>query len=75
MRTAIPADRSFVLAGGLTPDAVAEAVARFRPDVVDVSSGVERVEGRKDPERVDAFVRAVRGDPAVPPSSDPNRPD
>ena len=49
-----------VLAGGLDPENVGEAVRRVRPDVVDVSSGVEGVPGRKDGERMRAFGRAVR---------------
>ena len=49
-----------VAAGGLTPDTVAEVVRAVRPWAVDVSSGVERVRGEKAPERVEAFVRAVR---------------
>jgi phosphoribosylanthranilate isomerase len=49
-----------MLAGGLAPDNVAEALAEVRPHAVDVSSGVERLPGRKDPERVRAFVEAVR---------------
>jgi phosphoribosylanthranilate isomerase len=40
---------------------VAEAAALLRPDVVDVSSGVEASPGVKDPEAVRAFVAAVRG--------------
>ncbi len=54
---------ALVLAGGLTPDNVAEAVAAFGPDVVDVSSGVETTPGRKDPERMRRFVAAARGGP------------
>ncbi|HUG52634.1 MAG TPA: indole-3-glycerol phosphate synthase TrpC [Vicinamibacteria bacterium] len=49
-----------VLAGGLTPDNVGEAIAAVRPDAVDVSSGVESAPGRKDPAKVRAFVDAVR---------------
>ena len=52
--------RYLVLAGGLTPENVGRAVAAVEPDAVDVSSGVESAPGRKDPERVRAFVRAVR---------------
>ena len=49
-----------VLAGGLTPENVAEAVALVRPWGVDVASGVESSPGRKDPDRVARFVRSAR---------------
>jgi phosphoribosylanthranilate isomerase len=50
-------DRLFVLAGGLTPANVAQAIAYVRPDAVDVSSGVEYDDKPgKDPEKVDGFV-------------------
>jgi phosphoribosylanthranilate isomerase len=47
------------LAGGLTPENVAEAIATVRPDIVDVSSGVE-TGGRKDAIKIERFIREVR---------------
>ncbi|MFQ5679184.1 MAG: bifunctional indole-3-glycerol phosphate synthase/phosphoribosylanthranilate isomerase [Gemmatimonadota bacterium] len=55
-----PGSARLVLAGGLRPATVADAVSRVRPDVVDVSSGVERRPGEKDPRRIRVFVREAR---------------
>ncbi|MEM8873525.1 MAG: phosphoribosylanthranilate isomerase [Planctomycetota bacterium] len=52
---------SVMFAGGLDPDNVADIVTRFRPNAVDVSSGIESgVRGFKDIEKMLAFVKAVR---------------
>jgi phosphoribosylanthranilate isomerase len=49
-----------VVAGGLKPENVGQAMATLKPWGVDVASGVEAQPGKKDPEKVRAFVRAVR---------------
>jgi len=51
--------RKLTLAGGLTPDNVRAAIEQVQPYCVDVASGVERAPGEKDPELVQAFVRAA----------------
>jgi phosphoribosylanthranilate isomerase len=50
----------FVIAGGLNPENVGEAIAAARPYGVDVSTGVESAPGIKDPEKMARFVAAVR---------------
>jgi len=56
---------TMVLAGGLRPDTVGEAVALVQPEVVDVSSGVEHLPGIKDPEKIARFMEAVCGHSAI----------
>lgn len=59
----VPVGRRVILAGGLTPDNVADGIATVRPWGVDVSTGVE-VPGdplRKDPVRMHGFIKAARG--------------
>ncbi|MEO7041238.1 MAG: phosphoribosylanthranilate isomerase [Gemmatimonadaceae bacterium] len=49
-----------VIAGGLTPDNVARAIELLKPDIVDVSSGVESATGVKDPKLLSRFLEAAR---------------
>ena len=55
----LAARRRVLLAGGLTPDNVADAISRVRPFGIDVSSGVERAPGVKDHQRLRALFEAV----------------
>lgn len=57
---ALAAARPVILAGGLSPETAAQAVARVRPAGIDVSSGVERAPGVKDEARLRALFAAVR---------------
>ena len=59
-RKAVNGTRTFAVAGGLKPGNVARAIHLLRPDIVDVSSGVEDAPGIKNPSIVADFMAAVR---------------
>ena len=61
LRDTVPADLVLGIAGGLSPENVAEAIRWLRPDLVDVSSGVEESPGKKNHVRIREFVQQVRG--------------
>lgn len=56
----LPLDRRILLAGGLNPDNVADAIAAVKPWGVDVASGVEREPGRKDPAALRRFIQNAK---------------
>ena len=57
--TASPLPKTWALAGGLTPENAAEAVARTKAPILDVSSGVEASAGIKDARKIKAFMDAI----------------
>lgn len=60
MAEGVPGGVRLMLAGGLQPDNVGEAIRRIRPWGVDVSTGVEATPGRKDPRKVKRFIEAAK---------------
>ena len=60
-REATALGRPLILAGGLTPENVAQAIREVRPYAVDTAGGVESALGKKDHERIREFVRNAKG--------------
>jgi len=58
--SAVPVDMPYLLAGGLTPDNVRDAIRKTGAPAVDVSSGVETIPGEKSPELIRDFLQATK---------------
>jgi phosphoribosylanthranilate isomerase len=56
----VPRSKPFFLAGGITPDNVADAIRAVRPDAIDVASGVESAPGVKDQGKLRKLFDRVR---------------
>ncbi|MGI9606117.1 MAG: phosphoribosylanthranilate isomerase [Acidimicrobiales bacterium] len=70
---AMPIGMRIILAGGLDPDNVADAIAKVKPWGVDVSSGVEREAGRKDPTALRLFIQNAKAAGAALAAAEPER--
>lgn len=71
----VPIGIRLILAGGLTPDNVADAIATVRPWGVDTASGVEREPGRKDPTALRLFIQNAKAAGDVLETGEPERGD
>lgn len=60
LKASMPDNMPFILAGGLKPGNIKDAISKVRPFAVDVSSGVEREPGKKDPKKIKEFIDRIR---------------
>lgn len=69
-----PSNRRIILAGGLTPENVADGIERVQPWGVDVATGVESSPGRKDPSKLKDFINIAKRASPAPYQGGPDRP-